>query len=118
MPTKRKSAPATPVDTALEWVDGIRRVDDYSLQEKKLIALADEVKRLRRDTRGTQGGALRPVPTPADPDAMAQIAMEQIDAMGAPPLPREAWIELLEEIISQCRTRIAAAREDASREQG
>lgn len=56
--------------------------------------------------------ALQAVPTPADADEMAEAAMALIDKMGAPPLPRAAWIGLLDEIISQCRTRIAAAQED------
>ena len=115
--TTKKTAPGKPVDTALAWVDNIRQSEmGHSENERKLITLADEVKRLRRDLRtaqmSTRRGALQAVPTPADADDMAEAAMELIDTMGAPPLPRRAWVGLLNEVISQCRTRIAAAQDD------
>lgn len=115
--TGKKKATQSAADVALAWVESIRHVSGgYSENEKKLIALADEVKKTRRELRAatmkTRTGALRPVPTPADADEAAEQAMKLIDELGAPPLPRAAWIGLLEEIIGQCRTRIDAARDD------
>lgn len=113
---KKRTPPANPVETALAWVESIRHSEmGHSDNEKKLMALADEVKRLRRETKKP---ALRAVPSPVDVDDAAEAAMELIDKLGAPPLPRAAWISLLEEIIGQCRTRITAAREDEEHGRG
>lgn len=117
---KKTPKKTDPVETALAWVDNIRTSTmGHSDNEKKLIVLADEVKRLRRDLRtaqmATRRGALQAVPTPADADDMAEAAMKLIDDMGKPPLPRAAWIGLLQEVESQCRTRMLAAQEDDRR---
>jgi predicted dinucleotide-binding enzyme len=88
----------------------------HSDNEKKLMALADEVKRLRSETK--KRPVLRAVPSPGDVDDAAEAAMELIDKIGAPPLPRAAWIGLLEEVIGQCRTRITAAHEDEEHGRG
>lgn len=74
--------------------------------------MQEEIQKLRAASEPTRRGALQAVPTPADADDMAEAAMKLIDDMGKPPLPRAAWIGLLLEIESQCRTRIAAAQED------
>jgi hypothetical protein len=41
--------------------------------------------------------------------------MTVIDREGRPPLPIVAWIDMLEDIKSECESRIIAAREDMQR---
>lgn len=43
--------------------------------------------------------------------------MKVIDDEGAPPLPKEDWISMLEEIESQCKSRREAAQEELDNEE-
>jgi hypothetical protein len=38
--------------------------------------------------------------------------MKYIDTVGAPPLPKRSWIELLEEVIEACDSRLESAKHE------
>jgi hypothetical protein len=58
-------------------------------------------------------------PTPISEQTLeerVEHCMEFIDERGQRPLPKEQWVEMLESIISECRTRITATREEMREE--
>lgn len=66
----------------------------------------------------TKSPPLKPVPTPPNVEDLVQQSMDLIDQLGMPPLPRAAWVSMLEDIIRECSSRIELAKADDRRERG
>lgn len=47
-----------------------------------------------------------------------QRLMDAIERAGAPPMPKADWKNLLEEIISECESRLEAVNEEIDEENG